>query len=102
MNELPELQGAFRRVHRAANQPARRRLQSPTFSYECLTAAKAVRWARSPSPYCSTALSCVLAYVRWAFRGDRFNVDGKSVFFPSPPAMLDVMAEPMRHGLLRQ
>src|SRR5207248_1321420 len=31
--------------------------RSPTFSYEFLSAANAVRWARSPSPYSTSAFS---------------------------------------------
>src|SRR5581483_2335165 len=51
---------------------------SPTFSNECLSESYAVRWARSPSPYCSTALSWVLAHVRWALADDRLMVPGIS------------------------
>ena len=42
--------------------------RSPTFSWVCLRAANAVRWARSPSPYWSTAESCVLPQVSRALR----------------------------------
>src|SRR5829696_1868256 len=52
---------------------------SPVFSNECFTAANAVRCARSPSPYSSTAESCVLAYVSCAFFGDRLSVLGMSL-----------------------
>ena len=51
---------------------------SPTFSYECLSEENAVRCARSPSPYVSTAESCVFDQVSCAFFGDRFRVDGSS------------------------
>src|SRR5262249_34994279 len=44
----------------------------------CLSEAKAARRARSPSPYCSTATSCVLANVRCAFDPERFSVPGSS------------------------
>src|SRR5690625_60477 len=51
---------------------------SPCFSYWCLTADMATRWARSPSPYSSTALSCASIQVRCAFFGDRRKVSGSS------------------------
>jgi hypothetical protein len=38
----------------------------------------AVRWVRSPSPYCSAAASCAFANVRCAFRPERFSVLGSS------------------------
>ena len=50
--------------------------RSPFFSNECLSAAIAVRWARSPSPYCATAESCVFAHVRRAFGEERLIVLG--------------------------
>src|SRR3954453_9587727 len=50
---------------------------SPTFSNECLSDDIAVRCARSPSPYCSTALSSVSAYVSWACLEDRLMVLGR-------------------------
>src|SRR5690606_12927602 len=50
----------------------------PCFLNVRLSAANAVRWARSPSPYRSTALSCALTHVRCAFEGERRSVDGIS------------------------
>src|SRR5690606_5379352 len=50
--------------------------RSPDFLNECLRAEKAVRCARSPSPYDSTAESCAFAHVRCAFAGERFSVLG--------------------------
>ena len=54
--------------------------RSPTFSNECFSDANAVRCARSPSPYVSTAASCVLDQVSCAFFGDRCSVPGSSSF----------------------
>src|SRR3954451_10236430 len=51
---------------------------SPTFSCVCLSAANAVRWARSPSPYCSAAESWVAPHVSRAFLPDLATVDGWS------------------------
>src|SRR6266487_3350464 len=51
---------------------------SPTFSYECLSEANAVRWARSPSPYVSTAESCVSLQISWACLSLRLMVLGSS------------------------
>src|SRR5688500_16650140 len=53
---------------------------SPTFSNECFSESNAVRCARSPSPYCSTAESWVLPHVSCAFLGERCRVDGMSFF----------------------
>lgn len=47
---------------------------------ECFSAAKAVRRARSPSPYVSTAASWALIHVSWAFLGNRSMVEGSSCF----------------------
>jgi hypothetical protein len=43
-----------------------------------------VRCARSPSPYCSAALSCVFANCRCAFAGERLSVSGSSDCFGFP------------------
>src|SRR5215210_3330418 len=51
---------------------------SPTFSCVCFSDANAVRCARSPSPYWSTAESCVLPHVSCAFLGERWTVEGMS------------------------
>jgi hypothetical protein len=51
---------------------------SPTFSWVCLREANAVRWARSPSPYWSTAASWVLPQVSRAFFDERATVEGMS------------------------
>jgi hypothetical protein len=51
---------------------------SPTFSWACLREANAVRWARSPSPYWSTAASWVLPQVSRAFFDERATVEGMS------------------------
>src|SRR5438045_2803083 len=57
---------------------------SPTFSWVCLRAPYATRFARSPSPYSSTAESWALANVRWAFASDRLIVLGSSLFLAVP------------------
>src|SRR6185437_17084111 len=51
---------------------------SPTFSYECLSAENAVRCARSPSPYSSTAESCAFDQMDCACFGERLMVSGIS------------------------
>ncbi len=43
-----------------------------------MSAEKAVRWARSPSPQLSTALSWVRAHVAWAWASERSSVLGSS------------------------
>ncbi|MDQ6818129.1 MAG: hypothetical protein M3018_12085, partial [Actinomycetota bacterium] len=50
-------------------------------SEECFTAAYATRWACSPSPHRSAAMSCV----RSAFAGDLRRIDGSSDFYACPP-----------------
>ena len=69
------------RFARGSDGPRRRfgTQRSPTFSKECLSAANAVRWARSPSPYSLTALSWAFAHVRCASFGERLIVSGISV-----------------------
>lgn len=53
--------------------------RSPRFSNECSSAANAVRCARSPSPYVSTAESCAFIHVRVAFSDARRSVEGSSL-----------------------
>ena len=71
---------------------------SPTFSNECFTAENAVRWARSPSPYVSAALSCVLIQVSCAFLGERFSVPGRASRpgMVAPPVHAAACEEPGR------
>src|SRR6185437_11109745 len=51
---------------------------SPTFSNSCLSAENAVRCARSPSPYSSTAESCAFDQMDCACFGERLMVSGIS------------------------
>ena len=60
---------------------------SPTFSNEFLSTANAVRWACSPSPYCSSALPRTSEYIFWAFFGERLSVDGRETL----PGMADLL-----------
>src|SRR5690606_185225 len=48
----------------------------------------------SPSPYCSTALSCVLIQVRLALSGASLRVEGK-LCFPGMMTILGVRADPL-------
>src|SRR5947209_7775478 len=52
--------------------------RSPDLRYSCLSAAYAVRWARSPSPYVFTAASWVLTKMSWARWSDLRIVLGRS------------------------
>ena len=74
-----ELGAGLPPVHGSYTRPLAR------WSRECLSAANAVRCARSPSPYSSTAWSWVLTYVSCAFFGERLIVLGILRRHADPP-----------------